>query len=241
MRLTIRFFLLLGLLASLLLGLAEWLLHFDHQGPSGEISMLFDVPLRRAEIGHFLAIAAATLYFAGYYGIMRIFESGSPILARLLFVTGVFSLSTGSIWLSSRYFAAEVLQKTRGTANFDFFLSSNESQYQVWVWALRILISLVSILFIAVVLKNKIGIPKYLAIFNPISLLAFSTLFWARPLGVHIAPIAMNTTHIYLLWNADPIYSWEKQLNKWETRTIPHVQNRPIFVNVRMDRTSRFS
>jgi len=112
MKLSVRFFLLIGVLPSTLLGLAEWLLHLDPKGPSGEISMLFEVPLRRAEVGHFLAIAASPLYFAGYYGLIRLLQSSSPILSRLLFIVGVFSFSVGSAWLSSRYFAAEVLQKT---------------------------------------------------------------------------------------------------------------------------------
>ena len=44
---------------------------------------------------------------------------------------------------------------------------------------------------------NKKRVPKWYAVFNPIVLLAIiiSSLFWLKPLGVHIAPIAMNVTH----------------------------------------------
>ena len=56
------------------------------------------------------------------------------------------------------------------------------------------------------ILKNKIGLPKWLAILNPIVLLIIiiSSLVWFKPLGVHIAPIAMNVTHFIffglILW-----------------------------------------
>jgi len=55
-------------------------------------------------------------------------------------------------------------------------------------------------------LKNKQGLPKWLAFFNPIVLLLIiiSSLFWFKSLGVQIAPVAMNVTHFIffgvLLW-----------------------------------------
>ncbi len=187
----------IGLLASIIVGIGEYLLHYLPAGPGGEISMLQDVPLERASKGHFLVVFGAPLYFAGYYGLKNIFKETSPILARLLLIAGVLSFSVGGVWVSSRYFAAEVLQKSVGTSDHTLYLQSYEDHYQVLVWALRLLVAAVSGLYIALIIKNKQGLPKWLAIFNPIILLliVISSLFWFKPLGNHIAPIAMNVTH----------------------------------------------
>lgn len=189
--------LVIGIIASVLVGLGEFLLHFLPEGPKGEISMLYDVPLSRASKGHFFAVYAAPLYFVGYYGLMRFFKSTNQMLANLLMLFGILSFAYGSIYVSSRYFAAEVFQRSMNTPNFEIYLASYEKHYQSTVWALRVLILSVSVVYSILVVKNKMGMPKWLAFFNPIILLILilSTLAWAKPIGVYIAPIAMNATH----------------------------------------------
>lgn len=197
MNLSNKQLLVIGIVASIIVGIGEYLLHYLPTGPGGEISMLEDVPLGRASTGHFFVVFGAPLYFAGYYGLKNIFKPTNPLLARLLFIFGVLSFSVGGVWVSSRYFAAEVLQRSSGTADYDFYLQSYEEHYQVLVWALRIFVVGVSVLYVLLILKNKQGFPKWLAIFNPIVLLVLviSSLLWFEALGNHIAPIAMNVTH----------------------------------------------
>jgi len=197
MNLTNKQLLLIGIAASIIVGLGEYLLHYLPGGPGGEISMLEKVPLARASKGHFLVIFGAPLYFAGYYGLKNIFKETSPLLARLLFIAGVLSFSIGGVWVSSRYFGAAVLQRSLGTPDHDYYLHSYEDHYQVLVWVLRILVATVSILYVILILKNKQSFPKWLAIFNPIIILAIviSSLLWFKTLGNHLAPIAMNVTH----------------------------------------------
>jgi len=197
MKSNIRLLLILGLLASVIVGVGEYLLHFLPTGPGGEVSMLNEVPLARASKGHFLVVFGAPLYFAGYYGLKNFFQKTSPRLANLLFILGLLAFSIGGVWVSSRYFGAEVLQRSYGTADYDFYLKSYEGHYQILVWALRIIVAAISITFITLILKNKQGLPKWLALFNPILILivVISSLVWFNALGVHIAPIAMNVTH----------------------------------------------
>jgi len=176
----------LGILGSFLVGIGEYLLHFLPDGPPGEISMLEQVPLDRASKGHFFSVVGLPLYFAGYYGLKEFI--------------------VGGIWISSRYFGAEVLQRSKGTPDYTFYLQSYEDHYQILVWALRIIVAALSIVYVVLILKNKQGLPKLLTFFNPIVLLIIiiSSLFWFKPLGVHIAPIAMNVTHFIffsvMLW-----------------------------------------
>lgn len=192
-----RYYLLLGVLASIVVGIGEYLLHFSPEGPKGEIEMLLNIPIERARIGHFFSIIGIPLYFAGYYGLLKLFRKSHELFAKCLFIFGILSFTVGGIWISSRYFGAVVLQKSQGTASYHYFLSQYDENYQVLVWGLRFLVAMLSIFYTLSILKNKVGIPKWLAIFNPIALLAIviSTLFWIRPLGIHIAPIAMNTAH----------------------------------------------
>ena len=197
MKVTSSLLLIVGIFASAVVGLGEYLLHYLPGGPGGEIDMLLHVPLNRASHGHFLVVFGAPLYFVGYYGLRKIFETNQPLLANGLLICGILSFAIGGVWVSSRYFGAEVLQLSAGTPNYEIFYQSYEEHYQILVWVLRILVLLVSILYVTLILKNKIGIPKWVAIFNPIVLLiiVISSLFWFKPLGNHIAPIAMNVTH----------------------------------------------
>lgn len=192
-----RVLLLIGLSASIIVGAGEYMLHFLPDGPGGEISMLLDVPLDRASIGHFFVVFGTPLYYAGYFGLMKFFYRNNSKLALTLLILGVLSLSIGGVWVSSRYFAAEVLQRSVGTPNYAFYLQSYQDHYQILVWALRIFIAAVSIIYAILIITNKQGIPKWLAIFNPVVLLIiiFSTLSWFHELGIHIAPIAMNVAH----------------------------------------------
>jgi len=179
----------IGILASILTGIGEYLLHFLPDGPPGEISMLEHVALDRASRGHFFSVVGVPLYVAGYYGLKEFFKKSNATLANVLFVLGTLAFFIGGIWISSRYFGAEVLQRTQGTPDHDFFYESYEKHYQVLVWALRIIV-----LF-----------------FSPIILLiiVISSLFWFKPLGVHIAPIAMNVTHFIffsvMLWQINRV------------------------------------
>ncbi len=204
---TIKTFIFLGMIGSILVGIGEYLLHFLPDGPPGEVSMLEHVPLSRASKGHFFSIIGLPFYFVGYYGLKEFFKKMSNAsFANLLYALGNLAFIVGGIWISSRYFGAEVLQRSQGTADHAFYLKSYEEHYQILVWALRIIIAGLSIVFVLLILKNHGGLPKWLAFFNPIILLIIiiSSLFWFKPLGVHIAPIAMNVTHFIffgvMLW-----------------------------------------
>lgn len=189
----------IGILASVLVGIGEYLLHFLPGGPGGEIDMLLHVPLARASIGHFFVVFGAPLYFAGYLGLYNLFKSQSVRLATMILILGLLAFSVGGIWVSSRYMAAHVLQNTAGTELYDGMFAAYEQHYQILVWFLRIVVALISICYVILILKNSLNLSKWIALANPVLLLVIviSSLFWFNPLGVHIAPIAMNVTHFF--------------------------------------------
>lgn len=195
--LSVRTYLYVGLIGSIIVGIGEYLLHFNPNGPDGEINILLHIPLWRAHIGHFFALIGTPFYFAGYYGLLKLFRSSHELYAKSLFIFGFFSFLYGGIWISSRYFAAVILQKTQGLPFYELFYDVYEDNYQILVWALRVFIIFVSIFYVLCIFKDKTGLPKKLAFFNPLLLLAItiSSLWWFKPLGIQIAPIAMNITH----------------------------------------------
>ena len=130
---------------------------------------------------------------------LKLFEKSSPALAKVLFGFGVLSFTVGGFWITSRYFGAVVLQKSFDTNSYEYFLMQYEQNYQVLVWALRVFVLSLSAVYVLCILKSKV-VSSWAAIFNPIVLLAvtLSTLAWAKSVGVHIAPIAMNTAHFFI-------------------------------------------
>lgn len=198
LRFNYRFYLYLGLVGAIIVGIGEYMLHFNPIKIAGEIEMLYDVPLGRARIGHFFAIFGVPLYFAGYYGLLKLFKSSHELYAKCLFIAGILSFTVGGFWITSRYLGAVILQKSLNSQSFEYLYQQYDESYQVLVWGLRLLVLLLSIFYVLNILKNKIGIPKWLAIFNPIVLLVliFTTAIWAQPISLHLVPIAMNATHV---------------------------------------------
>jgi len=118
---------------------------------------------------------------------------------------GLLAFFFGGIWISSRFMAAQVLQTSANTLDYQTYLEAYEYHYQVLVWLLRALILAISATYVVLIFK-KAEFPNWLAIVNPVILLmlVISTLVWLKPLGIHIAPVAMNTTHFIffgvILW-----------------------------------------
>ena len=153
-----KFYLLMGLIGTMIVGTGEYLLHFTPEGPKGEVEMLLNVPLNRARYGHFISIIGIPFYFAGYYGILKLFESSHAFYAKCLFVCGILSFTYGGIWISSRYYAALILQSFYNTVDYQSLLVAYEENYQVLVWVLRVLILFV--LFPAIPLGLQLYIPN---------------------------------------------------------------------------------
>lgn len=195
-----------GMVAAIIVGIGEYLLHFLPEGPGGEIAMLSDVPLARASVGHFLVIFGTPLYFIGYLGVKKFFAPTSKKRATIVMALGIFSFFIAGVWASSRYFAAAVFQRSMGTPDYDFYLQSYADHYQLLFPVLRLVVGILSLFYIWMIVRTKQGLPKWLAIFNPILIfsLALSTLAWAKPLGVHLAPVAIHVTHFIffglLIW-----------------------------------------
>jgi len=194
----------LGLIASVLVGLGEYFLHYSSEmlDHAQDYAFFKFVPLDNLTIGHFLAVIGLPFYFAGYIHIYRMLKSGNEALARTVLAIGFIAFAVGGIWIGSRASIGNIvhLKDTMEVTIYQNLLDHYTSHMEVLVQALRVVIAALSVVFVIAILKGGTYYKKWMAIFNPIVilLLVFSTLFWAKDLAKHLAPIAMNVTHFIL-------------------------------------------
>ncbi len=194
----------IGLLASILVGLGEYFLHYSTHilGNSENYEFFKFVPQEHLTIGHFLAVVGLPCYFAGYLHIYQMLRPGNETLARITLGIGFIAFAVGGIWIGSRASIGNIihLKESMDTTAYQNLLDHYTNHMEILVQALRIVIALLSVVFVIAILKGGTYYKKWMAIFNPIIILlfVFSTLFWAKPLSKHLAPIAMNVTHFIL-------------------------------------------
>ncbi len=89
---------LIGLLAAVLVGAGEFLLHFDPQArfADGDYTFMLAASDSRQTIGHFLGTLAAPLYVVGCWHIYLMLKPANQKLAFIAF-------STGCLWFHYRW------------------------------------------------------------------------------------------------------------------------------------------
>ncbi len=194
----------LGLVASILVGLGEYFLHYSSNilGHAENYEFFKFVSLDNITTGHFLAVIGLPFYFAGYIHIYRMLKSGNETLARIVLAIGFIAFAVGGIWIGSRASIGNIvhLKDAMNPSIYQNLLAHYTGHMEVLVEVLRIVIASLSVVFVIAILKGGTYYKKWMAIFNPIVilLLVFSTLIWAEGLAKHLAPIAMNVTHFIL-------------------------------------------
>lgn len=194
-----------GLLASLLVGTGEFLVHFsDGKLIAGESFSYFRfVSESNLQIGHWLMIAGLPLYFIGYGHLFLALQKGSRKFALAVFFLGTWAFGVGGIWAGSRGFLGSLIHLFPNGENPELFRQVIEN-YQFYlenlVNILRVLILVLSGCFVFVILKYKTFYPKWMAIFNPFLILAgiFAIYFVVPVIGKFIVPTAMNATHFVM-------------------------------------------
>lgn len=195
---------LLGLLGSIIVGMGEFFLHYsDHMvGHAANYAFFQYVPHDHLVLGHFLAVAGVPLYFLGYYHVYLMLQRGNQRLAWLVFALGILAFTVGGFWITSRAFLGTIvhLQGDITPSIYQTILDNYTLLSESLVQGLRIIILLLSIVFVMAILKGGTYYPKWMAAFNPIMLLiaVFAVYFALPALGQYIAPIAMNVVHFIL-------------------------------------------
>jgi hypothetical protein len=194
----------LGLMASILVGLGEYFLHyspniFEH----AENYKFFQfVPSKNLTKGHFLAVIGLPFYFAGYIHIYRMLKSGNETLARIILAIGFIAFAVGGIWIGSRASIGNIthLKEVLNPKIYGNLLDHYTQHMEVLVKALRIVIATLSVVFTITILKGGTFYKKWMAIFSPIVILILLVIFGKLipSIGKHMLPILMNVTHFIL-------------------------------------------
>ena len=209
----------IGLLASLIVGTGEFLVHYSSGGYSSEVSFGFFnfVPESRLAVGHYLIILGLPLYLIGYIHIFLALQTGSRKLATAVFVLGVFAFMIGGVWVGSRGFLGSVVHTLQGQENkilYDEIVGNYNFYMENLVQILRVLVLLLSGTFVFAILKYKTLYPKWMAAFNPFLILAivFLLFLFVPAIGNFLIPTAMNVAHFVLF--SVSLFALSRTLNK---------------------------
>ncbi|MEH6456588.1 MAG: DUF6796 family protein [Cocleimonas sp.] len=193
---------LIGLLAAVLVGLGEFLLHFDPQArfASGGFDFMMAASTERQTLGHFIGTLAAPLYIIGAWHIYLMLKPANQKLAFFAFLVTSYGFIIGGDWISSRAsigsithlafsneFSAskELLQPLT-----DLYIQRNESLLTV----IRITTLILSGIIAYLAWGGKSHYSKIVSFFNPLVLLIFNfVVFVISPeIGKYMMPIALN-------------------------------------------------
>ena len=194
----------LGLIASILVGLGEYFLHYSPSilEHSEDYEFFKFVASEHLTTGHFLAVIGLPFYFAGYIHVYRMLKSGNETLARLVLAIGFIAFAVGGVWIGSRASIGNIVQlkDTIDPSTYQNLLAHYTDHMEILVKALRIIIATLSVVFAIAILKGGTYYKKWMAIFNPIVVLILLVVLGKLlpSVGKHMLPILMNVTHFIL-------------------------------------------
>jgi len=177
---------LLGLIAAVIVGVGEYLLHYDPQArfASGGYDFLLGISDQRSTRGHFFGVLGATLYPFGCYHIYLMLKPANAKVAFAAFLIGSFGFIVGTVWIGSR---ASISALTNIPA-------TPEVENLIALYDLRFTTLVVSIIFIWLTLTGRSEYRKWMALFSPVVLILFNFAIYlvAPSIGKHMMPIALN-------------------------------------------------
>lgn len=187
----------IGLLAAILVGTGEFLLHFDPQARFSETSYEFMLAASddRQSIGHYFAVFGGPLYVVGCWHIYLMLKPAQKTLAFIAFVIGAYGFMIGADWISSRAsIGALVHFQQNNPINLDNLIDLYKFRYENLLSIIRVTTLTLSLLFIGLVLTGRSHYQKWHALFNPILLLLLNFLiYFINPdIGKYVMPIALN-------------------------------------------------
>lgn len=187
---------LIGLLASVLVGVGEFFLHFDPLARyAGGYEFFEAVTENRATQGHFIGVLAAPLYLFGVWHITRMLQPASKFWSSVAFFIMSYGFMVGAIWIGSRASAAALIATGQNPAITDLLILY-DLRYETLLGVIRITALAFSVIYISLILTGRTAYPRWMALFNPVVLiLANFLIFWLAPdIGKYLMPIALNVS-----------------------------------------------
>ena len=184
-----------GLLAAVLVGVGEYLLHYDPLArfAEGGFGFMQGISDHRTTIGHFFGVFGATLYIVGSFHIYLMLRAANQRVAFMAFLVTAFGFIVGAVWIGSRASISALMQLPQ-TPEVVHLVELYDLRYETLLSVIRITTLILSIIFIWLTLTGRSNYPRWMAIFSPIVLILMSFLIYvvAPQLGKHLMPIALN-------------------------------------------------
>jgi hypothetical protein len=186
---------LLGLLASILVGVGEYLLHYDALArfADGGYQFLEGISDARSTQGHFIGVIGATLYPFGCYHIYLMLKGANNKAAFSAFLIGTFGFVVGAVWIGSRASIAALINVPQ-TPEIQHLITLYDLRYETLLQIIRVTTLIMSVIFIWLTLTGRSNYRKWMAFFSPIVLILGNFLIYliAPSIGKHMMPIALN-------------------------------------------------
>ncbi len=187
----------IGLAAAILVGIGEFLLHYDKLARYTDTFAFFEgVTRERATIGHFFGVLGAPLYVVGAIHIYLMLRPANEVAARVAGLVMAYACIVGAVWIGSRATAVELVAAGGVKEQLDLY----ELRYESLLQAVRAGVLGLSIIFIWLCLTGRSFYPRAMAILNPIFLIvvAFVIFFTVPAIGKYIMPIALNVSYFVM-------------------------------------------
>ena len=186
----------IGMLAAVMVGTGEFLLHFDPLAQYSETSYEFMLAPTGAQqtLGHFLGSLGAPLYIVGCWHIYLMLKPANQKLAFVGFLLGAYGFIIGAQWISSRASIGALMHAQEQGLNVADLIAYYQLRYENLLTVTRITTLLISGIFIYLAASGRSYYEKWHAFFSPIVLLLLSfVVFLISPnIGKYLMPIALN-------------------------------------------------
>ncbi len=187
-------------MAAILVGIGEFLLHFDDQARYlGGNAFFKGVSEARATVGHFFGVLGAPLYVVGAWHLRLMLAPASRLWASVVFYIMAYGCIVGAVWIGSRATAAYFVN-TLDPHALPSAWALYDLRYENLLTVTRIAVLAVSVIFVWLILTGRTMYPRWAAVLNPILLILGSfAVFWLVPsVGKYLMPIALNVAFFVL-------------------------------------------
>ena len=186
---------LIGVLASVLVGIGEYLLHYDSLArfSEGGFGFMRGIDEHRTTVGHFIGVFGATFYLIGCYHIYLMLRPAGERTAQVAFFVSAFGFIVGAVWIGSRASISALMQLPTAP-EIAQLIDLYDLRYETLLSVVRLTTLVLSVLFVVLTLSGRSRYPRWMAIFNPFVLIlaSFATYLIAPQVGKHLMPIALN-------------------------------------------------
>lgn len=213
-----------GLIAAGLVGIGEYLLHYDALArfTDGGYDFMKGIAESRTTIGHFLGVFGATLYPIGCYHIYLMLRPANSRWAYGGFLLGTFGFMVGVVWIGSRASISALMQLPE-SAEVLALVELYDLRYETLLQVIRITTLLLSIIIIWLCATGRSHYPRWMGIFNPILLIIANFILFALvpSIGKHSMPIALNVA-FFIFFMLSLFFSFKAQREELSREDSSH-------------------